>query len=262
MMRSLRALPYALPFLLLAGLAQAATRQMHAVGSSLAIDSPCAKSVTVEPDASLSGQVVAVATAEHQEEVDQLRWEGGSVAKLRGPMEQCWRLDDSSSWEPTMTIAVRVPPGFAIAVDEAGGAQYEIGDIGGQLTLDISGGVVLKAARAKEVSIDLSGGGEITLGSVTGDMKAEISGGGTVTAQHGALQTLSLDMSGGGGFTLAGGSVAKLTVDMSGGGAARLDAPVGDAALDVSGGGTVRIAKVTGSLTKDVSGSGSVDIGD
>lgn len=257
-----RPLPYTFAFLLVAGLAQAASRQMEVAGSSLAIDSPCAKSVTVEPDASLSGRVVAVATAEHQAELDQLRMEGGSTAKLRGPMESCWRLNDSSSGEPTLTIAVRVPPGFALAVDEGGGGTYQVGDIGGALTLDLSGGAEVKAVRAKEVSIDLSGGAEVTLGSVSGDMKAEISGGGTVTVAHGALQTLDLDMSGGGGFTLSAGTVTRLTVDLSGGGAARVDATVGDAALDISGGGTVRIAKVTGSLTKDVSGAGNVDIGD
>jgi hypothetical protein len=250
-----------LALLLAAGAAQAAPRTLEATGASLAIDSPCAKSVTVEPDASLSGRAVAVATAEHQEELDQLRFDNGPTAKLHGPQVSCWRPDEESSWQPTLSIAVRVPPGFAVAVDEAGGAQYQLGDIGGQLTLDVSGGVVLKAVRAKEVSIDVSGGGEITIGTVTGDMKTEISGGGTVVVSQGTLQALDLDISGGGGFTLGGGSAARLTVDMSGGGAARVNGTVGDAALDISGAGTVHITKVTGSITKDVSGSGSVDIG-
>ncbi len=256
-----RPLPFALPVLLLAGLAQAEPRTLEATGSSLAIDSPCAKSVTVEPDASLSGRAVAVATADHPEEVSQLVFESGSTAKLHGPEERCWRQDDSSSFQRTLTIAVRVPPGFAVAVDEGAGARYELGDIGGQLTLDISGGVVVKAARAKEVAVDLSGGGEVSLGSVSGDMKAEVSGGGTIAVSHGDLKTLDLDISGGGGFTLDGGNVARLAVDMSGGGTAKLGATVGDATVEVSGAGDVHIAKVTGSLSKDIDGAGSVQIG-
>jgi hypothetical protein len=257
----LRPLPYALAFLLAAGLAQAETRQMEATGSSLAVDSPCARAVTVEPDASLSGKAVAVATAEHPEELAQLAFDSQGTAKLHVPAEKCWR-DGDGAWEPTLTIAVRVPVGFPLTVSESGGADYTIGDVGGKLALEVSGGAQLKAARATEVSLDLSGGGEVTLGSVSGPLKASVSGGGTITVAHAVAPSLDLDISGGGTFDLTDGSVAKLALDLSGGGDVKLGGTVGDATLDVSGAGSVHIAKVTGSVTKDVTGAGSVDIGD
>jgi hypothetical protein len=256
---NLTALPFALACLA-AGAACAQPRHMEATGSSLGIDSSCARQVTIQPDASLSGRAVVDANADHPEETAQLVFDSGRAAKLHVAAEHCWR---PTVWSglPTLNISVRVPPGFPIDIEESGGVEYQLGDIGGPLELDLSGGVRLHGGRATSLQADLSGGGEITLASLDGNVKAEISGGSTIAVKTGSLPALSLDISGGGGFQLDAGTVGKLELDLSGGGGAKIGATVGDAALEVSGGGTVNIAKVTGNLTKDVSGSASVNVG-
>jgi hypothetical protein len=254
-------LPYTLPMLLAAGLAQAQPRHLEATGASLAIASSCAREVTIEPDAGLSDRVAVDATAGHPEETAQLKFESGRTAKLGIEEEQCWRPNGNWSGSPTMKIAVHVPAGFAIAIDEGGGVEYHIGAIGGPLSLDLSGGVTLTATKSTVLNADISGGAEATVTTVDGPIKASISGGGTVSVTHGQVSALSLDISGGGCFNLADGAVAALELDTSGGGQVRIGATVGTAALDVSGGGTVNIAKVTGPITKDVDESATLNIG-
>jgi hypothetical protein len=259
--KSMRPLPYTLPMILAAGLAHAQSRHLEATGTSLTISGSCAREVTIEPDAGLSGRAVVDAVAEHPEETAQLVFESGNTAKLRITGEECWRPGGAWTGSPTMKIAVRVPPSFGIAIDEGGGVRYRVGAVGGPLSLDLSGGVILTAVKATALDADISGGGEATVTTVDGPAKASISGGGTITVTHGQISGLHLDISGGGGFSLGDGAVSALALDMSGGGQAHIGATVGTAALDVSGGGTVEIAKVTGPVTKDVDESATVDIG-
>jgi hypothetical protein len=254
-------LPFALAIVLAAGLAQAQTRHLEATGSSFAVDSSCAREVTIDPDPSLSGRVVVDATADHAEEIAQLVFDSGATAKLHIQEDECWRQGNFIGNSPTMRLAIRVPAGFGVSIDEGGGAKYRIGAVGGALSLDLSGGVNLTAAKVTALKADISGGAEVNIAGMDGPSKTSISGGGTVTVQHGELSALSLDISGGGGFTLTQGAVATLELDMSGGGTAHIGGTVGTAALDVSGGGTVDIAKVTGPITKDVSGSATLNIG-
>ena len=259
--KSLGPLPYTLPMLLAAGLAHAQPRHLEATGASFAIDSSCARTVTIEPLPGLAGRVTVDATADHPDETAQLVFDSGSTAKLRIAGDECWRPDGGWSGSPTMKLAIHVPPGFGIAIDEGGGVTYAIGAVNGPLSLDLSGGVTLSAAEATTLNVDISGGGEATVATVDGPVKASISGGGRVTIAQGQVSALNLDISGGGGFALHGGEVAALSLDVSGGGQVHIDGPVGTAALDVSGGGTVNIAKVTGPLTKDVDESATVNIG-
>jgi len=253
-----RALPYAI--LLAAGTAAAEPRHMTGSGASLGVDSPCARQVTIDPDPSLSGQVVVDATADNPQELAQLVLTSGEAAKLRGPTEECWRPDGSDSFEPTLAIHIRVPPHFAIAIDESGSGDYRVG-AAGALSLDVSGSGRLQAESATALSVDLSGSGQISLAHLDGAAHAEISGSGAIDIATGALPTLDIDISGSGGFRVGAGSVGKLKVDTSGSGKVRVDGTVGEASLDISGSGNVDIAKLTGSISQQVDGSGTVRIG-
>jgi len=253
-----RALPCAI--LLAAGAAAAEPRQMTGSGSSLAVDSPCARQVTIDPDPSLSGQVVVDATADNPQELAQLVLTSGDAAKLRGPTDQCWRPNESFSFEPTLAIHIRVPPHFAIAVNESGSGDYRIG-VAGALSVDVSGSGKLQAESVTTLAVDMSGSGQLNVGRADGAVHAEISGSGAIDVANGTLPDLDLDISGSGGFRLAAGSVGRLKVDTSGSGKVRVDGTVGDASLDISGSGNVDIAKLTGSISQQVDGSGTVRIG-
>jgi hypothetical protein len=245
---------------LCAGAAQAQQRHMEATGARLAMGGLCARRVTIQPDPALTAKYIVLATADHPEELAQLTFESGATAKLHGPDRACWQ-QNGLDVARTLAIAIRVPAHVALAIEESGGAKYTIGDVGGALTLDMSGGVTLQAASATDLTLDLSGGGNIGIGQVDGSVKADISGGGEIRIDRGTLPALALSLSGGGTFSLAQGTVKTMPASVSGGGTVTIGATVGDATLEVSGGGSVQIAKVTGALTKDVDDSGTVTVG-
>jgi hypothetical protein len=259
-MTSLAMLPVFILCALASSAAIAQTRQMEAAGSSLAIDAPCARSVTIQPDSTLAEKFTLQATAAHPEELAQLRFDGGATVKLRGPKGQCWG-EDGGSFVRTLDIALHVPPHVAMAIEESGGSKYVIGDVGGKLALDVSGGVTMQIGSTADIALDLSGGGDITLRQIDGSLTADISGGGSVRIDRAAMPDLTLSLSGGGSLTLDQGAVKTLALDVSGAGNVRIGATAGDATIAVSGSGNVDIAKVTGSFDKDVDGSGSVTIG-
>ena len=261
--RSFIALPAAL--LLCATGAHAATRHLSGSGSALSIDSPCARSVSVQTDASLSGHFEIDAIADNQGELDGLRLIDESALRLAGP-EQCWPGHGSFNFvlgdRRTLTITVRVPPHTNLTVDESGPTQYDIGDLGGTLGLDLSAPVTVRAASAVDLKADLSGPGEVNIGHATGTVHADLSGPAHVTIDHGELGHTDLQISGPGGFTLGSGSIASLHVDDSGVASVHIGGTVGDAQVELSGVGSVHINKVTGKLTKDVSGVGEVEVGE
>jgi hypothetical protein len=258
-----RAAVLALPLVIgLAGVAQAAQRHMEEAGGKLAVDSSCAATVSIEPDSGLSGRVILDATADHPEELAQLVMEtDGDTAKLQHSDERCFR-SAGLFWTPTLKIAIRVPAGTAIAVDEGGGVHYTIGAVGGPLALDLSGGVQLEAAAAKALNLDLSGGGRVSIHQVAGPVTVDVSGGGTLKVDQVTIPALALEVSGGGGVTFGGGKIDTVKIDLSGGGTVHIGATVGDAAVEVSGGGSVAFARVTGHMDKDVSGAGEVTVGE
>jgi hypothetical protein len=254
-----RALPFAI--LLAAGTAAAAEpRHLAGSGTSLEVDSPCARQVTIDPDPSLSGQVSVDATADNPEELAQLVLTGGDSVKLRGPTNQCWRPDNSFSFEPTLVINIRVPPHFPIAIDESGSGDYHVGPAGA-FSVDLSGSGKLQAESVTTLTVDISGSGRLAVAHANGAAHAGISGSGAIDIAEGTLPDLNLDISGSGEFLLRAGTVAKLKVDTSGSGSVRVDGTVGDASVGISGSGGVDIAKLTGSISKDIDGSGEVRIG-
>ena len=244
--------------------ARGAERDFSVAGTSLGVASPCAARVTIDPDPSLDGSVRVVATASHAEEIAQLAVAtraGGAAVGRADPERECWKPDGDASWSPTLVLAIRVPPGTPVSVDEGGAADYAIGAIGGPLSADVSGAVTLAATRVTSLSLDLSGKGRIKIGAEAGPAVVRSSGHATVTIGRAAAPTLRVDMSGAGTVTVAGGTVGSLSVEDSG--AARVDVggTTGDATLSLSGAGGVRIARLTGALSKQVSGVGTIDVG-
>ena len=236
------------------------TRHMEGAGSSLAIASPCARSVTIQPDPALTDRVVIDATAEHPEETAELVLDNGGNLRLHGPRNTCWEPASESDFDPTMTIAIRVPAAMALTIDESGGAEYTLGDLHGPLTLDISGGVKLRAGSAGALTLDLSGGADIGVGRLDGTAKGELSGGGSVRIGQAALQDLTIELSGGGDVHIGSGQISRATIAISGSASVQIGAVVGDATVDLSGVGSVRFAKVTGRLNKTVDGIGTVSV--
>jgi hypothetical protein len=246
--------------LLAGGTAQAATRHLAAPAKQLEIDSPCARQVVVTPDQAIGAQVTVDAVADHEEETAQLVLSGGDPAKLSVP-DRCWRPGFTMDFRPTLVLNVHVAPGAALGIGESGQAEYQVGDIGGPLALDLSGAVRVQAGKVGALSLDLSGTGAVTVTQTSGALQASLSGLGTLNVATGTIGAASMELSGRGSVQFDNGTIGKLTLSSSGTSNVTIGATVSDASIEVSGISNVRIAKVTGSLTKDVSGVASVVVG-
>ncbi len=241
--------------------AQAAERHATLSGSRLAIDSPCARSVDVQPDPGLHGQVLVTASAEHEEELDHLALDGGETVRLLTQPGECWRAGLFGAWRPTLRLAVRVPEGFDLRIDESSIGAYTLGAVGGRLALGVSGTGDVSAQSATDLDVELSGLAHIRVAAVRGAVKIDLSGGGAVALGSVAAPTLVAELSGAGALSVDGGQIGRATTESSGVGTIQIGAVVGSAHADLSGMGSVRFARVTGQLDKEVSGMGSVTVG-
>jgi hypothetical protein len=240
-----------------------ATRHLTASGNGLGIDSPCARQVSIMPDAT-GGDITVDATADNQPEVDQLVLTGGESVKLFVPSHgpnSCWRPAGSPGFAPTLALAIHVPPSSALSIDESGKADYTVGDIHAPLNLDFSGMVNMRAEGIGALNLDLSGAGDVAIARANGPVHAELSGHGTLTIDNASISAASLDLSGNGSIRIDHGDIGNIQISDSGAADVLIGATVGNGAVDISGVGAVKIAKVTGALAKDVSGAGSIEIG-
>jgi hypothetical protein len=197
-------IPHPLAAPLLAGLlfgaaGHAASRQLTGAATALAIDSPCARHVTIVPDLAAGAGVRVDATADYQEELDLLVLTPGPRAKLTVPdrfPSRCARPTYSVTFDPTLVLTVHIPAGLPLSVAGSGRADYRIGDIGGPLSMDLSGGAHVQAGKIGAFKLDVSGDGNVTVTQVDGPLEAEFSGHGSLEVAHVTVSTASLELSG------------------------------------------------------------------
>jgi hypothetical protein len=241
--------------------ARAATLSVPLTGHALAIDTPCAEHVDIQPDPSLHDQVAVEATAEHPEEIDRLVLASGDTAIVRTRQGGCWHTDVFGPHR-TLALTIRVPAGFPLDIDESGAGRYTIGGVNGPMKIDLSGAADVTIAQVTKLDVDISGAGNITLGQARGSTHIDMSGHGRIAIDHATIPDLDADMSGAGALTVAAGEIGRVKIEDSGAGTVRLQTTVTDAAVDISGVGSVHFAKLTGSLNKEISGIGAVTVGD
>ena len=240
--------------------AQAATLQTMLTGAGLLLDGSCMRRVEVQPDAALHGQAVVQASADNQQELDQLVLESRRVATIRNRPGSCWQ--PTPSFQPTLDVSVRVPAGFPLDIDASGATRYVIGPVAGPLKIDLSGAADVEAAQASTLAVQLSGSGAISVQQASGPARLDLSGHGRIEVGRADMPSLAASLSGAGEMRVDAGQVGSLTLDQSGAGHTQFGATVGDAKVDLSGVGAVHFARVTGRLEKDVSGVGVVTVGD
>lgn len=241
--------------------ARAAEAQAAASGPALSIASPCARTVDIRVDPALHDRVTVEASAEHQQELDRLLVDSSGTVRIRTRNPGCWQPEAGRPFAPTLTLAVAVPAGFALTIDEAGAADYGIGAAGGPLTLDLSGEVRLLDQRVTTLHADLGGQDSVRIAHVDGDADVQLSGDGQVAIDEAAIPRLQVRLSGSGSVDIPRGRIGNATLMTSGAGDMRIGAAVGDADVTLSGVGSVRFATITGTLRKTIDGIGTVSVG-
>lgn len=235
----------------------AADKSWNVQGNGLRIATPCAKTVDIQPGGE-AHQIKIAATADHGEEIDQLKVSGGDMVNLDVGGARCW-LQGLIYEKPTMALTIKVPDGAALEISDGGVARYTIGAVNGVLTLSFSGSGGVKAVNARDLSIVLSGSGASDIGDVSGHLKARISGAGDLSVAHLHASTSDVELSGSASFKAADGDAGILNAALHGSG--NLSVPAASAAhIVASGSGDAAVKTLKGVLEARLSGSGNLAV--
>ncbi|TWB68009.1 putative autotransporter adhesin-like protein [Nitrospirillum amazonense] len=242
------------------GTAWAGERSWALEGQALRITTPCAR--TVDITASSSARDVHIqATADDPNELDQLTASGGQTAQLGISGRRCYREgDDWKRWQPTLRIAITVPAGVPLEVQEGGSTDYQASGGFGALALTIDGSGNFKADRvAGGAQVRIHGSGDTQLDRLEGALKVRVAGSGNVGIIQMTGPSIDLDSSGSGTITIGGGSGGSTQAKLSGSGNVTLPT-VQDLRLTIDGSGDLVVAKAQGALSAHLGGSGALTI--
>jgi hypothetical protein len=237
---------------------QAAEKSWSVQGNALKIATPCAQTVEIQPGGE-AHQIKVVASADHGEEIDQLKISGGEPATIDVGGARCW-LSGLLFEKPTLTLTIKVPDGTALEISDGGVAHYTIGAVGGTLAMAFSGAGGIKAVNAKDLTLALSGAGDAQIGDVDGHLRARISGAGNLLIDHLHATATELDLSGKGSVKAADGDAGTLAAKVSGAGNLALPSTAA-ARLSASGSGDIVVANVKGQFDARLSGAGNLSVG-
>lgn len=243
--------------------AEAASRTWALKGDAFSIHFPCAASVTIMP-AAAPGTISIQARATDPEEIARLVFEpdrGGTTLHPRPIDAACWQPAGTGAWTPTLALAVRVPAGARLQIDDSGASAYRIGAIGGALAIDFAGHATLEDDAAKAVSLSLAGQTRITLHQVAGPLKLDAAGDSAVMVDAIDTTVLTLDLSGTYHVATGRGAIGALAMDASGQGDVAIGGTVTAARVSLSGDSHLRIADLTGPIERDISGVATVETG-
>ena len=134
-----------------------------------------------------------------------------------------------------------IGPTRALDLDVAGCGDWDVGNVAGKLSLDVSGLGDVRVGSTGSATVSLSGMGDVEVASVNGPLNIEASGMGDIRVRGGHATTMRASLSGMGDLSFKG--VAD-----------SLDA-------DASGMGGISVAKVTGPVRKSRSGLASIHVG-
>jgi hypothetical protein len=262
-----------------------------------------AANVTVTPE-DRSDFVIEIANPAGRTPMPQVTADGGRVTidgQLARRIQDCTdggaELRDygtvSASELPQITIraprtldisrsgagALEIGPSQSLELDFSSCGTSTIGDVAGELNVDLAGsgrisagaaqslradvagsGELAVVAVAQGADIDIAGSGEVRIASLEGNLSSDGAGSGNLAVQGGSIGEANIDLAGSGDVDIAA-PVRSLTVSIVGSGSVDVTADVGDIDADIAGSGDVTARRVTGTVRKEVWGSGDVRVG-
>jgi len=200
--------------------------------------------------------------------------------QLRGRVESCdnggadLRGYDDVAAEDLPRITVRAPRSLSVSFDGAGAMEIgpseslsveltdcgtaAIGDVAGDLDVDVAGSGEVRAGAARSLNVDLAGSGEVGVGAVAEGASVDIAGSGEVQIASLAGE-LKADGAGSGNLRISGGAITTAEIDLAGSGDVEIAASVRTLNVSIVGSGNVDVDGEVGDIDADIAGSGSVD---
>lgn len=249
--------------------ALAAEKSWTVDGAALAVTTPCARNVSIEPSSALSGKIEIDASAEHQAEIDQLAVQSLSRVSISSSEKRCkgngphisvGGVNVGITTGPTLELIVRVPAGTPIEIKESDSADYRVGAVDGPLKVELQGSGDIDAERVKDLHVQLTGSGDAQFDTVAGRIDGRTTGSGEFRVVRADSPAADFTLTGSGGVTIEGGKIGALTISVTGSSDVAIDAGVADADLILRGSGDVALRNVTGQVRQTVKGSGQVEI--
>jgi len=249
--------------LALTGTARADTRTFNA--KQLVLNDTLQEDTVIQPDPGLNGQVRIT----REDGLDCLSVvEGGAL------------VVDTARCDGDESLHIDVPPGMALVLTANSGGDIKIGDVGGPLTLDLTGHGDVTAGRTGPLILSLVSGSDVSLGSVSGPAVLTLSGSGDVKMAGvsgaltirssgsgdlaiGSIEAPAVDVqgSGHGDILIGGGSIGSLNVRLNGAGDFATAASSREAMLSAHGGGDMRVGPVAHVIQRDSGGGSEIHIG-
>jgi hypothetical protein len=238
------------------------------VANALVIATPCAATVTINPDPTVHGQVLVTAKAHTKAQIMQLQSHGGATAYLTGIGSHCAGQSACTETEsvcagqpddPNLTLTLTVPANLTLDITDAQDAEYDIGDTHAPLVLDITGDGDVNAGAITSLNAELAGSGDLHAASVTGPITATLSKNGDLDIAQVAAPATTLTLDGDGDVNIDAGNLGTLNATLSKAG--DLHVPAAQAAtLILSADGDVDLGPVAGNLSATLTGDGDLSV--
>lgn len=149
-------------------------------------------------------------------------------------------INTSDAVDTKLTIKITAPIYTEVNLSDTLG-YTTIGNLQGDVDLDLSGQNSVEIANVRHLKLDASGACDVIIEEITGSANLDISGNGKVELRSGYVDKLDVDASG----------MCKVDAQVT---AARAN-------LDASGMCSIRVKEVTGRCRKDTSGMSHIVIG-
>jgi hypothetical protein len=144
------------------------------------------------------------------------------------------------------------------SISMAGSGKTQVGDVAGELLLEIAGSGRIMAHNAGNVRADVAGSGDAFVGAIANGVSIDIAGSGDFTAQT-VNGPVKISIAGSGNVKIADGYANPLRVDIIGAGDLNFGGLAVDPRITAMGAGNVRIKAYKGKLRND--GMADVQIG-
>lgn len=143
-------------------------------------------------------------------------------------------------------------------ISMAGSGKTTVGDVAGELRMEIAGSGRITAHNAGNVKADIAGSGDAVVAAIASGLSVDIAGSGDFTAQK-VNGPVKIDIAGSGNVKINDGYADPLHVDIIGAGDLYFGGMAVDPRISAMGSGNVRIKSYKGSLKND--GMADVQIG-
>lgn len=138
-------------------------------------------------------------------------------------------------------------------------ADARVGDMAGDVGIDVSGSGNVQGGAAGATDIDVSGSGSVRMGATRGTLNIDVAGSGAAQVDSFEGETVEIDVAGSGNVGIGTLQSQTISVDVAGSGEVRVrGGAASEADVSIAGSGDVDLAAAIAGLEANIAGSGDI----